>query len=330
MKTYSNVVIVTGGSGFIGSAFLRMLVPKYPSWFFINLDVLTYAGNLANNDTIKDYENYLFVKGNICDRNLVERLFDDYKVNIVINFAAESHVDKSIKNAELFVESNINGVFVLLDVSRNKWGFDGTKLEYENFRFIQVSTDEVYGSLKKEELPCLEEATIAPNSPYSASKAAAELLVRSYFITYGLPVLITRSSNNYGPYQNTEKFTPTIINSLINGINIPVYGDGTNIRDWIYVDDNIDGIELIMLKGKLGEIYNIGGDNELSNLELVKILINYFGSESKINFVADRLGHDFRYSIDSSKLKKLGWNSNTSFHDGLKKTFNFYLKNEIK
>lgn len=326
MKQYENVVLVTGGAGFIGSAFLRMLVPKYPNWLFINLDALTYAGDLKKVQTIQDYTNYVFVHGNICNRELVEDLFEKYAIDIVVNFAAESHVDNSIKDAESFVQTNIKGTYILLDVAKNKWGYDESSKLNSNARFIQISTDEVYGSLNLDEDSWTEKAPIQPNSPYAASKAASELLARSYFKTYGLPILITRSSNNFGPYQNNEKLIPTAINSVINDKPIPIYGNGSNIRDWIYVDQNVEAILNVIQKGIIGETYNIGGNNERSNLDIVNQILSIIPeSKSKIQLVKDRLGHDFRYSIDSSKLQSMGTKVEVDFDRYLKQTINFYL-----
>lgn len=325
MKQYDNVLLVTGGAGFIGSAFLRMLVPKYPKWFFINLDALTYAGDLKKVVSIQDYDNYIFIRGNICDRELLESLFDKYSINIIVNFAAESHVDNSIKNASSFVETNIKGTYNLLDVSKTKWGYDGNSKSNTNFLFLQISTDEVYGSLRLGEKKWTEKSLISPNSPYSASKAAADVLVRSYFKTYGVPTIITRSSNNYGPHQNNEKFFPTLLRAIISNKEIPVYGEGKNIRDWIFVEDNVMAIEKVMNYGVVGEIYNIGGELELSNIELTKKVISILNSPTTVKFVADRLGHDFRYAVDSSKLKQLGWGVITEFTYGVKLTYDFYL-----
>lgn len=327
MKQYENVVLVTGGAGFIGSAFLRMLVPKYPNWLFINLDALTYAGDLKKVQTIQDYTNYVFVHGNICNREIVEDLFEKYAIDIVVNFAAESHVDNSIKDAESFVQTNIKGTYILLDVAKIKWGYDGSSKLNSNARFIQISTDEVYGSLHLDEDSWTEKAPIQPNSPYAASKAASELLARSYFKTYGLPIIVTRSSNNFGPYQNNEKLIPTVINSVINDKPIPIYGNGENIRDWIYVDQNVEAILNVIQKGMIGETYNIGGNNERSNLEIAEQIISIIPeSKSKIQLVKDRLGHDFRYSIDSSKLQSLGTKVEVDFDYYLKQTIDFYLR----
>ena len=328
MKNYDRVLLVSGGAGFIGSAFLRMLVPKYPNWFFINLDALTYAGELKKVDSVQDYENYFFVHGNICDRPLVERLFEQHNVNIVVNFAAESHVDNSIKDAESFVETNIRGAYILMDVAKNKWNYNGKKNSNEIYRFIQISTDEVYGSLGINDESFKEDSKIAPNSPYSASKAAAEHIAMSYHKTYFLPIIITRSSNNFGMYQNSEKFIPTVIKSVILNDHIPIYGNGKNIRDWIYVDDNVEAIELIINKGVIGNVYNIGGDCELTNIELaLKILKLVPNSSSEIKYVDDRLGHDFRYSINSSALKEMGYIKKSDFDMNLEKTISFIREN---
>ena len=326
MKQYDNVLLVTGGAGFIGSAFLRMLVPKYPNWYFINLDALTYAGDLKKVESVQDYENYVFVHGNICDRPLVESLFEKYKVNILVNFAAESHVDNSIRDAESFIETNIKGTYILLDVAKEKWGYNGTAKSDNNYQFLQISTDEVYGSLRLNDSPWTEESNLAPNSPYSASKASAELLARSYFRTFNLPTIITRSSNNFGPFQNTEKFIPTIIQSILSNQDIPLYGQGLNVRDWIYVDDNVSALETILNKGQSGETYNIGGDNEVSNLQLVHLLLSITKSNSKIKRVQDRLGHDFRYSLNSYKLQSLGFINQNNFIYNLNQTIDFYLR----
>jgi dTDP-glucose 4,6-dehydratase len=315
MKQYDNVLLVTGGAGFIGSAFLRMLVPKYPNWYFINLDVLTYAGDLSKVESIKNCQNYLFVQGDICNQKLLISLFSEHDINIVVNFAAESHVDNSIKDAFPFIESNINGTYYLLQTAKSFW------TDYSNnfkFKFIQISTDEVYGSLGIDSESSNEFSLIAPNSPYSASKAAAELLCRSFYETYSFPVMITRSSNNYGPYQNEEKLIPTILRCVSNSLDIPIYGNGKNVRDWIYVEDNIYAIETVLLSGNIGEVYNIGGKCEMTNIEIAnKIMRFYPTSLSKIRFVEDRLGHDFRYSLNIDKISKLGWKPKTSIEDGI-------------
>ena len=327
MKQYENVVLVTGGAGFIGSAFLRMLVPKYSTWYFINLDALTYAGDLNKVESIADYENYVFVYGSICDRLLVESLFEKYRVNIVVNFAAESHVDNSIKDAKSFIETNIKGTQVLLDVAKNNWVINETKKHQSHNKFLQISTDEVYGSLTLEDDPMTEDANFAPNNPYSASKASAELLARSYYKTFGLPIIITRSSNNFGPFQNSEKFIPTIIRSALLNQDIPIYGKGDNIRDWIYVYENIEAINLILIDGIIGEIYNIGCGNEKTNLDIALLILKLIpNSKSRINNTHDRLGHDFRYALNINKLSNIGFKNKGKFINELAQTIEFYRK----
>lgn len=322
MKQYDNILLVTGGAGFIGSAFLRMFVPKYSNWLFINLDALTYAGDLKKLVSVEDYENYKFFHGNICDRELVEKLFDNYQVNIVLNFAAESHVDNSIKDSNKFIKTNILGTHCLLDVALRYWSEISMK---KKSIFIQISTDEVYGSLSMNDHPSNESDPLLPNSPYSSSKAAAELVCRSYFKTFELPVIITRSSNNYGPYQNSEKLIPKIIINALNNIKIPIYGDGYNVRDWIYVEDNCDAILEIILRGTIGEIYNIGGGNELTNNKIVDLILRKLDKSSElIVYVEDRLGHDFRYSLNYQKITRLGWKKKTAFDLGIETTIKHY------
>ena len=324
---YKNTVLVTGGAGFIGSAFLRILVPKHPDWYFINLDALTYAGDLKKVEAISESPNYTFVHGNICDRSLVEKLFEEYPINWVVNFAAESHVDNSIKDSTAFIQTNVAGTHVLLDVAKKKWLVESLREMNSNYRFLQISTDEVYGSMGLEGLPWTENYPIQPSSPYSASKAAAELICQSYYKTFGLPILITRSSNNYGPYQSSEKFIPTVIKSILDGKPVPIYGNGKNIREWIYVDDNVEALRLILIKGEEGLTYNIGGNNEMSNLDMVNKIVTFLDNHNpQIEYVADRLGHDFRYSVNSSKLRALGWEPKTSIDDGLNKTITYLSK----
>ncbi len=310
-------LLVTGGAGFIGSCFVRYMLKKYPDYKIINLDALTYAGNIENLNDIKDNPNYKFVKGNICDKNLVSELIS--QVNCVINFAAESHVDRSIKNPEIFIETNIQGTLNLLQVSK-ELGID---------RYLQVSTDEVYGTLGKTGY-FYETTPIAPNSPYSASKASADLLVRAYFETYKLPVLNTRCSNNYGPYQYPEKLIPFFISQLLKGEKVPIYGDGLNVRDWLYVYDHCEAIDVVLHKGKVGEVYNIGGHNEKTNLEITKLILEAMGKdENSIKFVEDRLGHDRRYAIANDKItKELGWKPSLTFEEGIKITIDWYLNNQ--
>jgi dTDP-glucose 4,6-dehydratase len=311
-------ILVTGGCGFIGSNFIRMQLEKYPDQKVINVDKLTYAGNLEN---LKDHENdprYQFVKGDIVDPALWKELFAKESINYVVNFAAESHVDRSILDSGPFVQTNIVGAQVLLDACRTA----------EIDRFLQVSTDEVYGSLGAEGY-FTEETPLAPNSPYSASKTAADLLVRSYVKTFDFPAIITRCSNNYGPYQFPEKLIPLFISNAMNDISLPVYGKGDNVRDWIHVDDHCRGIDDSLRKGKVGEVYNFGGHHEVQNIELTKTLLELLGKpESLITYVKDRPGHDMRYAIDSSKAEnELGWKSEIDFRDGIRETIDWYQKN---
>lgn len=310
-------LLVTGGAGFIGSCFIRHILNKYSDYKIINLDALTYCGNLENLNDIKNNPNYTFVKGNICDKKLAQELIKE--VDCVINFAAESHVDNSIKNPEIFVETNVQGTLNLLQVSK--------ELGIE--RFLQVSTDEVYGSLGKTGY-FYETTPLAPNSPYSASKASADLLVRAYYETYKMPVLNTRCSNNYGPYQYPEKLIPFFISQLLKGEKVPVYGDGLNVRDWLYVYDHCAAIDTVLHKGKVGEIYNIGGHNEKTNLEITHLILKAMGkNESSIKYVEDRLGHDRRYAISNDKItSELGWKPSLTFEEGIKLTIDWYLNNQ--
>ncbi len=310
-------VLVTGGAGFIGSNFLRYMVNKYPNYDFINLDALTYCGNLENLKDIEDKDNYSFVKGNVCDRELVNGIVEN--VDYIVHFAAESHVDRSIEDPGIFIKSNILGTQTLLDASR-KTGIR---------KFLQVSTDEVYGSLGPEGY-FTEQTPLQANSPYSASKAGADLMVRAYHNTFDLPVNITRCSNNYGPYQFPEKLIPLMISNAIENKELPVYGDGKNIRDWLHVYDHCTGIDLVLHKGKAGEVYNIGGHNERANIDIVKLILNELDKpESLIKFVSDRLGHDRRYAIDSSKIRRdLGWRPKYTFEEGIIETIHWYLDNQ--
>ncbi len=310
-------VLVTGGAGFIGSNFLRYMVNKYPNYDFINLDALTYCGNLENLKDIEDKDNYSFVKGNVCDTELVNGIVEN--VDYIVHFAAESHVDRSIEDPGIFIKSNILGTQTLLDASR-KTGIR---------KFLQVSTDEVYGSLGPEGY-FTEQTPLQANSPYSASKAGADLMVRAYHNTFDLPVNITRCSNNYGPYQFPEKLIPLMISNAIENKELPVYGDGKNIRDWLHVYDHCTGIDLVLHKGKAGEVYNIGGHNERANIDIVKLILNELDKpESLIKFVSDRLGHDRRYAIDSSKIRRdLGWRPKYTFEDGIIETIHWYLDNQ--
>lgn len=309
-------LLVTGGAGFIGSCFIRHIINKYKGYKVINLDALTYAGNIENLDDIKDNPNYTFVRGNICDKKLVRELINES--DCVVNFAAESHVDRSISSPEIFIETNIQGTLNLLQASK--------ELGIE--RFLQVSTDEVYGSLGKDGY-FYETTPIAPNSPYSASKASADMLVRAYRETYNMPVLNTRCSNNYGPYQYPEKLIPLFISKLKKGEKVPVYGDGLNVRDWLYVYDHCQAIDTVLHQGKVGEIYNIGGHNEKTNLEITRLILNAMGKDdSSIEYVPDRLGHDKRYAISNDKItSELGWKPSVTFEEGIKLTIDWYLNN---
>jgi dTDP-glucose 4,6-dehydratase len=332
MKTY----VVTGGAGFIGSNFV-LAEREHGGARLINLDLLTYAGNLMNLQGLKDDPDYVFVKGDIVDRNLVRDLLDKYRPCAVINFAAESHVDRSIDGPEDFIQTNVVGTFHLLEEVRRYW--EALALEdKESFRFLHVSTDEVYGSLKSEDLPFHERTPYAPNSPYSASKAASDHLVRAYHHTYGLPTITTNCSNNYGPRQFPEKLIPLIVLNAINGKPLPIYGDGLNVRDWLYVEDHCEALSLVLQKGTVGEMYNIGGRCEKTNLEVVHTVCNLLDEmlldsphaphDSLITFVKDRPGHDRRYAIDSSKIEEeLGWSPEETFETGLKKTIQWYLEN---
>ncbi len=308
-------LLVTGGSGFIGCNFVRMMLEKHLDFHITNLDKLTYAGRLENTKDFAKNKNYRFVKGDICNRPLVEKLLEDS--DAVVHFAAESHVDRSITDPTPFLDSNVKGTCVLLQAA--------TDAEVE--KFIHISTDEVYGSIRSGSFK--ETDRMEPNSPYSASKAAAEMFARAFNKTYGLPVVITRSSNNYGPHQFPEKLIPLFVTNLYRGLKVPVYGTGLNVRDWLYVGDNCEGIEAVLLKGKQGEIYNIGGGEERTNLELTEMLLKHMKKgEDSIQFVEDRKGHDFRYSLDCAKIRKqLGWKPKVNLEKGLKLTVDWYLKN---
>ncbi|MEY4931053.1 MAG: dTDP-glucose 4,6-dehydratase [Bacteroidota bacterium] len=335
-------ILVTGGAGFIGSNFIPYFLSKHSDYQVVNLDLLTYAGNLENLKEVERDTRYTFVQGDICDRSLVESLFDQYHFSGVIHFAAESHVDNSISGPEAFVRTNVFGTFTLLDVARKKWlkGPFEVLPGFETNRFLHVSTDEVYGSLGETGL-FTETTPYAPNSPYSASKASSDMLVRSYFHTYGLNVVTTNCSNNYGPKQHNEKLIPTIIRKALAGQAIPIYGDGKNIRDWLYVLDHAKGIDLAFHQGRSGETYNIGGRNERTNnqivrticelLDKIKPLNDGISYTSLITYVKDRAGHDRRYAIDASKIEgELGWNAEENFESGILKTINWYLANSIR
>jgi len=357
MKTY----LVTGAAGFIGANYLKYILAKHNDIKVVVLDALTYAGNLATIVKDIDNERCFFVKGNICDRGLVDQLFIDHKFDYIVNFAAESHVDRSIDNPQLFLQTNILGTQNLLDVARRAWvtGKDenGYPTWRKDVRFHQVSTDEVYGSLGEEGY-FTEETPLCPHSPYSASKTSADLIIMAYHDTYKMPVTITRCSNNYGPYHFPEKLIPLVIKNILEGKRLPVYGNGSNVRDWMYVEDHCKAIDLVVCKGRNGEIYNVGGHNEKQNIDIVKLTIatihrlmteypeyrkvlkkkelNEQGeisidwiNDSLITFVKDRLGHDQRYAIDPSKItRELGWEPETSFEEGIVKTIEWYLNNQ--
>ncbi len=332
MKFRSKNLLVTGGAGFIGSNFINYLLKKYDSLKIYNLDLLTYAGNLENTNLFKDNPNYFFIKGDISNEGLVQSLFDEYEIDGVINFAAESHVDNSIVNPEVFIKTNINGVFNLLNHCYKFWMSKPhiVNKKFQFARFHQISTDEVYGSIDVGSFQ--ENSGYFPNSPYSSSKASADLIVRSFSQTYGLNTTTSICSNNFGPNQNNEKFIPKIIDCLINNLDIPVYGDGKNIRDWIHVDDHCKAIDLIFNFSSKENGYNVGGNNEISNNELVKLIIDIFKkirpSDSKIKYVKDRYGHDYRYSINSELIKKeLGWSANEIFENKLKELIRSSIEN---
>ncbi|UGS21104.1 dTDP-glucose 4,6-dehydratase [Flavobacterium cyclinae] len=330
-------ILVTGGAGFIGANFVPYFIENNSDYHLVNLDLLTYAGNLENVSEVENHARYTFVQGDICDRNFVEELFQKYQFHDVIHFAAESHVDNSISGPEAFIKTNVLGTFNLLDTARKLWmsAPNQYNIGFENSRFHHVSTDEVYGTLGETGL--FEETTpYAPNSPYSASKAGSDMIVRSYFHTYGMNVVTTNCSNNYGPKQHNEKLIPTIIRKAVTGENIPIYGDGKNVRDWLYVLDHCKGIELAFKKGKAGETYNIGGRNERNNLYIVDKVCSILdemkpkasGSyKEQITFVKDRPGHDLRYAIDATKIEtELGWKADENFETGIVKTIEWYLK----
>lgn len=320
---YQNKILVTGGAGFIGSNFVHYMINKYPDYEIVNLDVLTYAGNLETLKNIEDKKNYKFIKGDICDREFIFNLFRNEKFDIVVNFAAESHVDRSVINPDIFVKTNVLGTQVLLDASK----------KYNVIRFHQVSTDEVYGDLPldRKDLFFTEETPLNPSSPYSASKASADFLVQAYHRTFGLNTTISRCSNNYGPYHFPEKLIPLMISRALNNESLPVYGDGQNVRDWLHVEDHCSAIDLIIHKGKSGEIYNVGGHNEKTNLEVVKTILKTLQKpESLISYVKDRPGHDLRYAIDPEKLEnELGWKPKYNFDTGIDMTIKWYLENRV-
>ena len=315
-------IVVTGGAGFIGSNFIFYMLEKHPDYKIICVDKLTYAGNLSTLEPVINEDNFKFYKMDICDREAIYKLFEDEKPDIIVNFAAESHVDRSIENPEVFLDTNIIGTAVLMDAC-NKYGIK---------RFHQVSTDEVYGDLplNRPDLLFTEQTPIQTSSPYSSSKASADLLVQAYHRTYGLPMTISRCSNNYGPYQFPEKLIPLMIANCLADKALPVYGEGLNVRDWLYVDDHCSAIDKIIHDGKNGEVYNVGGHNEMKNIDIVKLICKELGKdESLITYVTDRKGHDLRYAIDPTKIHKdLGWIPETKFEDGIKKTIKWYLDNK--
>ena len=329
-------ILLTGTAGFIGSNFVPYFLDKYPEYNLINLDLLTYAGNLENLKECEENPRYKFIKGDICNRELVEFIFTEYDIQGVIHFAAESHVDNSIKNPGVFIETNVTGTFTLIDVARAYWMNKPFtyKEDYENCRFHHISTDEVYGTLNETDL-FTESTPYAPNSPYSASKASSDMIVRSYQETYGLNTVITNCSNNYGPKQHDEKLIPTIIRKALAGESIPIYGDGKNIRDWLYVLDHCKGIDLVYHTGKEANVYNIGGRNERTNLQIVDAICKILDEKvpknvsykELITFVEDRAGHDRRYAIDATKLEtELGWKADENFDSGIIKTVEWYLE----
>jgi len=330
-------ILLTGTAGFIGSNFVPYFLEKYPNYNLINLDLLTYAGNLDNLTECENNPRYKFIKGDICNRELVEFIFSEYNINGVIHFAAESHVDNSIKNPGVFVQTNVNGTFTLIDVAYKYWmnkPFE-YKTNYQNCRFHHISTDEVYGTLTENPNDLFTENTpYAPNSPYSASKASSDMIIRAYNETYGMNTVITNCSNNYGPKQHDEKLIPTIIRNALKGNPIPIYGDGKNIRDWLYVLDHCKGIDIVFHSGITGQTYNIGGRNERTNLQIVNTICTILDQQipketsykELITFVEDRAGHDRRYAIDATKLEdELGWKADENFDSGIVKTIEWYL-----
>lgn len=330
MKTY----LVTGGAGFIGSNFVIYMLNKYSDVKIINVDKLTYAGNLENLKSVESNPNYVFAQADICDKEAIQSLFDQYDIDYVVNFAAESHVDRSITNPEIFVQTNVLGTVNLLNIAKNAWAVGDDQYK-DGVKFMQVSTDEVYGSLGAEGF-FMETTPLDPHSPYSSSKASADLFVKAYSDTYKLPVNITRCSNNYGPYQFPEKLIPLMINNTLQHKELPIYGDGMQIRDWLYVEDHCKAIDMVVRGGKLGEVYNVGGHNERPNIVIVKTILEYVKEnvdpavgEHMMKHVADRKGHDRRYGIDPEKIKRdLGWYPETTFEVGIKKTIQWYLNHK--
>lgn len=328
-------MLITGGAGFIGCNFVRYMLTHDAAVQIINLDKLTYAGSLQNLKELPDEGRHTFIEGDICDRALIDRLLREYQIDTIVHFAAESHVDNSIAGPAVFVTTNVVGTFTLLEAARQYW-LNERAMDAESCRFHHISTDEVYGTLNQHDPAFSEQTAYAPNSPYSASKAGSDHLVRAYFHTYGLPVTTTNCSNNYGPYQHAEKFIPTVIRSCREGRPIPVYGDGSNIRDWLYVEDHCAGIDAVMRRGLPGDVYNIGGINEWTNLNICRLICQLMDEyvespqvarhEDLITFVADRPGHDWRYAIDATKMRQtLNWQPAETFETGIRKTVSWYL-----